>query len=101
MGLTYQKGCAMARNELTKSAIEIAALVRRKAVERTDKELAECIGIDPSTLCRFKAEHLDKFCAYLDELGLTVTEKGLNQISDAELEALKLFASKGLAEFGQ
>ncbi|UZD16530.1 CII family transcriptional regulator [Gallibacterium anatis] len=54
----------MARNELSKSAMRIADLIRRKSVERTDKEIAESIGVDPSTLCRFKADHLDKFCAF-------------------------------------
>ncbi|WP_426841677.1 hypothetical protein [Glaesserella parasuis] len=51
-------------------------------------------------MCRFKAEHLDKFCAYLDFLELEVSEKGLNRLTDSELDALKLFAEKGVHAIG-
>ncbi|AEC18370.1 MULTISPECIES: CII family transcriptional regulator [Gallibacterium] len=85
----------MARNELSKSAMRIADLIRRKSVERTDKEIAESIGVDPSTLCRFKADHLDKFCAFLDELGLVVREK---HSDDEERKALITLAKKAIDE---
>ncbi|WP_327050246.1 hypothetical protein [Glaesserella parasuis] len=52
-------------------------------------------------MCRFKAEHLDKFCAYLDFLELEVSEKGLNRLTDSELDALKLFAEKGVHAIGK
>ncbi|MEH8081800.1 CII family transcriptional regulator, partial [Gallibacterium anatis] len=81
----------MARNELSKSAMRIADLIRRKSVEKTDKEIAERIGVDPSTFCRFKADHLEKFCAFLDELGLVVKEK---YADDAERKALITLAKK-------
>ena len=85
----------MARNELTPSAMKIADLIRRKATERTDKEIAEKIGIDPSTLCRFKAEHLDKFCAFLDELGFIVRERACD---DEERKALITLAKRAIEE---
>ncbi|MDP0470322.1 hypothetical protein Q7Y93_10740 [Glaesserella parasuis] len=56
----------MARNELSKSAMKNADLIRQKASETKDAQAAEYVGVDASTICRFKAEHLDKFCAYLD-----------------------------------
>ncbi|WP_281773431.1 hypothetical protein [Haemophilus parahaemolyticus] len=83
----------MARNELTRGAMQIADLIRSKSAERTDKSVADAIDIPPSTLCRFKSEHLDKFCAFLDELGLVVREK------DAESkrqQALIVLAEIGL-----
>ncbi|KGQ49378.1 hypothetical protein JL04_05750 [Gallibacterium anatis] len=85
----------MARNELSKSAMRIADLIRRKSVEKTDKEIAERIGVDPSTFCRFKADHLEKFCAFLDELGLVVKEK---YADDAERKALITLAKKAIDE---
>ncbi|MDH2997208.1 hypothetical protein A1D22_05920 [Pasteurellaceae bacterium LFhippo2] len=75
--------------------------MRTKSADTKDAQAAEYIGVDPATICRFKADHLDKFCGYLDFLGLTVVEKGLLQISEKELDALKLFASKGVENFGQ
>lgn len=88
----------MARNELSKSAMRIADLIRRKSVEKTDKEIAEHIGVDPSTFCRFKADHLEKFCAFLDELGLVVKEK---YADDAERKALITLAKKAIDEMEQ
>ncbi|ERF79473.1 CII family transcriptional regulator [Gallibacterium anatis] len=88
----------MARNELSKSAMRIADLIRRKSVEKTDKEIAERIGVDPSTFCRFKADHLEKFCAFLDELGLVVKEK---YADDAERKALITLAKKAIDEMEQ
>ncbi|OBW97460.1 CII family transcriptional regulator [Gallibacterium anatis] len=85
----------MARNELSKSAMKIADVIRRKSVEKTDKEIAERIGVDPSTFCRFKADHLEKFCAFLDELGLVVKEK---YADDAERKALITLAKKAIDE---
>lgn len=88
----------MARNELSKSAMRIADVIRRKSVEKTDKEIAERIGVDPSTFCRFKADHLEKFCAFLDELGLVVKEK---YADDAERKALITLAKKAIDEMEQ
>lgn len=88
----------MARNELTRSAMQIADLIRSRAVERTDKEIAERIGIDPSTLCRFKADHLDKFCAFLDELGLVVR---VADEEDRERAALITLAERAIREMKQ
>ncbi|THA11307.1 CII family transcriptional regulator [Rodentibacter pneumotropicus] len=85
----------MARNKFTPSAMQIADVIRRKAAERTDKEIAEKIGIDPSTLCRFKAEHLEKFCAFLDELGFIVREK---HSEDKEWKALITLAKKAIED---
>ena len=85
----------MARNELSKSAMRIADVIRRKSVEKTDKEIAERIGVDPSTFCRFKADHLEKFCAFLDELGLVVREK---HSDDEERKALITLAKKAIDE---
>ncbi|HHF3824276.1 hypothetical protein MY776_06715 [Haemophilus influenzae] len=89
----------MARNELSKDAIKNADLIRQKAANTKDVHAADYIGVDAATICRFKAEHLDKFCAYLDFLGLTVADKDLKQISEAELNALKLFAEKGIKNY--
>ena len=85
----------MARNELSKPAMRIADVIRRKSVEKTDKEIAERIGVDPSTFCRFKADHLEKFCAFLDELGLVVREK---HSDDEERKALITLAKKAIDE---
>ena len=78
--------------------MRIADLIRRKSVEKTDKEIAERIGVDPSTFCRFKADHLEKFCAFLDELGLVVKEK---YADDAERKALITLAKKAIDEMEQ
>lgn len=91
----------MARNELSKDAIKNADLIRQKSANTKDSHAADYIGVDAATICRFKADHLDKFCGYLDFLGLTVVEKELRQISEEDLNALKLFASKGIEKFGQ
>nr|RFN74397.1 hypothetical protein CH606_07300 [Haemophilus influenzae]RFO05099.1 hypothetical protein CH604_05525 [Haemophilus influenzae] len=73
--------------------------MRQKAANTKDVHATDYIGVDAATICRFKAEHLDKFCAYLDFLGLTVADKDLKQISEAELNALKLFAEKGIKNY--
>ncbi|OOF53853.1 hypothetical protein [Rodentibacter genomosp. 2] len=86
----------MARNKFTPSAMQIADVIRRKAAERTDKEIAEKIGIDPSTLCRFKAEHLEKFCAFLDELGLFIVREKHSE--DKEWKALITLAKKAIED---
>lgn len=83
----------MARNELNKAAMEIADVIYRKFATRTDADVAREIGIDPSTLCRFKTEHLGKFCACLAELGLTVVDV---ETADKEREALLILAQRGL-----
>ncbi|KND83609.1 hypothetical protein [Aggregatibacter actinomycetemcomitans] len=62
----------MARNELSKDAMKIADLIYKKASEKTNKEIAEKIGIDPSNLGRFQTNYLEMVCAYLDEIGLSV-----------------------------
>ena len=91
----------MARKELTLDAMKIADSIRNQSVRVKDCHVAEAIGVDAATICRFKAEHLDKFCAYLDYLGLTVVEKGLTNLIDRELDALKLLASKGIENVGK
>lgn len=91
----------MARNDLSKDAMKNADLIRQRAAETKDSQTAEYVGVDSSTICRFKADHLDKFCAYLDFLGLEITEKGLNRLSNEELDALKVFAAKGIEQFGK
>ena len=101
MNTIYQRVLAMARNELSKDAIKNADLIRQKSANTKDAHAADYIGVDAATICRFKADHLDKFCGYLDFLGLTVVDKELRQISEEDLNALKLFASKGIEKFGQ
>lgn len=92
----------MTRNELSKSAMQIADKIRRKAVERTDKEIAEQIGIDPSTLCRFKSEHLEKFCAFLDVLGFGVYDVVEDKpVPQEKLRALSNLAHMGLDKFDE
>lgn len=48
----------MARNELSKDAMKIADLIYKKSSEKTNKEIAEKIGIDPSNLGRFQTNYL-------------------------------------------
>lgn len=55
----------MARKELTLDAMKIADSIRNQSVRVKDCHVAEAIGVDAATICRFKAEHLDKFCAPL------------------------------------
>lgn len=92
----------MARNELTKNAMKIADCLRSRAMERTDKEITEKIGIDPSTLCRFKSEHLDKFCALLDELGFGVYDLVADKpVPQEKLRALSILARDGHDKFDE
>lgn len=90
----------MARKELTKNAMAIADLIRQRSANTKDVQAAEYIGVDAATICRFKADHLDKFCGYLDYLGLTVVDKSMKPLSEEELHSLILFAQKGLEQFG-
>ena len=86
----------MARNELTKNAMAIADLIRQRSVNTKDVHAA-----DAATICRFKTDHLDKFCGYLDYLGLTVVDKSMKPVSEEELHSLILFAEKGIKQFGK
>lgn len=88
----------MARNELTKDAKKIADLIYKKGSEKSDKDIAKSIGIDPSNLCRFKANYLETVCAYLDEIGLAVYVKGEQKpIPKGILQSLFAQAELGLA----
>ncbi|MCY6396656.1 hypothetical protein [Actinobacillus pleuropneumoniae] len=88
----------MARNELTKNAKVIADLMYRKGAEKSDKEIAISIGIDPSNLCRFKTNYLEMVAAYLDEIGLSVHIKNDDKPVPKEvLRSLSVLAELGLA----
>ena len=87
----------MARNELTKNAMAIADLIRQRSVNTKDVHAAEYIGVDAATI----TDHLDKFCGYLDYLGLTVVDKSMKPVSEEELHSLILFAEKGIKQFGK
>ena len=85
----------MARNELSKDAMKIADLIYKKSSEKTNKEIAEKIGIDPSNLGRFQTN-------YLDEIGLSVHIKGAScVIPQDEHKALITLAKKAIEEMGQ
>ena len=47
----------MARKELTLDAMKIADSIRNQSVRVKDCHVAEAIGVDAATICRFKAEH--------------------------------------------
>lgn len=70
----------MARNKLTEDASKIADLIYKKSSEKTNKEIAEKIGIDPSNLGRFQSNYLEMVCAYLDEIGLSVHVKNESRL---------------------
>jgi hypothetical protein len=92
----------MARNELNKDAMKIADLIYKKSSEKTNKEIAEKIGIDPSNLGRFQTNYLEMVCAYLDEIGLSVHVKGEScVIPQDEHKALITLAKKAIEEMGQ
>lgn len=91
----------MARNELSKDAMKIADLIYKKSSEKTNKEIAEKIGIDPSNLGRFQTNYLEMVCAYLDEIGLSVHVKGVScVIPQDEHKALITLAKKAIEEMG-
>lgn len=92
----------MPRNEFSKSAMRIAGKLRDKASHQSDKDIAEQIGIDPSTFCRFKSEHLDKFCAFLDVLGFDVYNVEEDKpVPQEKLRALSNLAHMGLDKFDE
>ena len=102
MELIYQQASAMARNELSKDAMKIADLIYKKSSEKTNKEIAEKSGIDPSNLGRVQTNYLERVCAYLDEIGLSVHVKGAScVIPQDEHKALITLAKKAIEEMGQ
>lgn len=92
----------MPRNELTKNARAIADVIYRKGAEKADREIAEKIGIDPSNLCRFKANYLEPVCAYLAEIGLGVYDATEDKpVPQEKLRALSNLAHMGLDKFDE
>lgn len=92
----------MARKKLTEDARVIADLIYRKGAEKTNKEIAERIGLDPSTLGRFQTNYLETLCAYLDEIGLSVHVKGdCNVVPQDEHKALITLAKKAIDSMEQ
>lgn len=92
----------MPRKELTKYAIQIADVIYRKGAEKADREIAEKIGIDPSNLCRFKANYLELVCAYLAEIGLGVYDLAQDKpVPKEQLKALSTLAKDGLKKFDE
>ncbi|MFU2079334.1 MULTISPECIES: CII family transcriptional regulator [Avibacterium] len=92
----------MARNKLTEDASKIADLIYKKSAEKTNKEIAEKIGIDPSNLGRFQSNYLEMVCAYLDEIGLGVHVKNESRlVSQDEHRALVTLAKKAIEEMEQ
>ncbi|AHG83061.1 hypothetical protein F543_1970 [Bibersteinia trehalosi USDA-ARS-USMARC-189] len=92
----------MPRKELTKSAMQIADVIYRKGAEKADREIAEKIGIDPSNLCRFKANYLELVCAYLAEIGLGVYDLAQDKpVPKEQLKALSVLARGGHDKFDE
>ncbi|KAA6208116.1 hypothetical protein [Avibacterium paragallinarum] len=92
----------MARNKLTEDASKITDLIYKKSAEKTNKEIAEKIGIDPSNLGRFQSNYLEMVCAYLDEIGLSVHVKNESRlVPQDEHRALVTLAKKAIEEMEQ
>lgn len=79
----------MTRNELTKNARAIADLIYRKSASRTHKELAEKVGISESQFSRVFSQYVEMYAVIIDELDIEL-------IDSQELDALRVFARKGL-----
>ena len=73
----------------------------RAALTTTKQEVvAELVGVDKSTITRFRDDHVDRLSAVLAACGLKVVREDLLQIERAELEALKYMAGKGVHRAG-
>lgn len=85
------------RQEITRKtgARFLSEVLQRLAVTTQDRAAA-CIGVDGSTLSRFKADHLERACQLLAAVGLQVAPMDAVVVSRDDLQALKRMAYKYL-----
>lgn len=73
----------------------LAEVLQRLALTTQDRAAA-CMGLDASTLSRFKAEQLERACQLLAAVGLQVAPADAVVVSRDDLQALKRMAYKYL-----
>lgn len=84
------------RQESTrKTGARIHGEVLRRLADVTQEHAADCMGLDASTLSRFK-DGLDRYCLLLAALGLQLAPSDAVVVSRDDLHALKRMAFKYL-----
>lgn len=78
-----------------KSGARIHGEVLRRLADVTQERAADCMGVDASTLSRFK-DGMDRFCHLLAALGMQVAPGDSVVVSRDDLQALKRMAFKYL-----
>lgn len=73
----------------------LAEVLQHLALTTQDRA-ADCMGIDASTLSRFKAEHLERACQLLAAVGLQVAPLDAVVVDREDLQAFKRMAFKYL-----
>lgn len=85
------------RQEITrKNAARIESEILRRLAHITQERAAELMGLDPSTVSRFKEEKLDRFCLLLSAVGLQVSPKNSVVTTPHDQKVLKRWAANWL-----
>lgn len=88
---------SVARQEITrKNAARIESEVLRQLAHVTQERAAELMGVDPSTVSRFKEEKLDRFCLLLAAVGLQVSPRNSVVTTPHDQKVLKRWAANWL-----
>ncbi|CCN24141.1 phage-related transcriptional transcriptional regulator [Bordetella bronchiseptica 1289] len=78
-----------------KNGARIQAEILRRLADVTQERAADCMGLDASTLSRFK-DSLDRFCQLLAALDMQIAPTDSVVVSRDDLQALKRMAFKYL-----
>jgi len=79
-----------------KQAARIEGEILRRIDAVTQARAAACMGMDASTLSRFKNEHLERFCLLLASVGLQVAPKNSVVTTPHDQKVLKRWAANWL-----
>ncbi|QDJ44994.1 CII family transcriptional regulator [Bordetella hinzii] len=85
------------RQESTrKIGARLQSEVLQSLVHVTQEHAATCMGMDASTLSRFKNDHLERFCMLLASIGLQFAPLDAVVVSRDDMQALERMAYKYL-----
>ncbi|EFW6179060.1 transcriptional regulator [Salmonella enterica] len=78
--------------------VEMESLILNQLASVGQKPVADAIGIDESTISRWKGKggHVEQFCRFLAELGIQLAPPGAVLVSRNYLTAVEILADAGL-----
>lgn len=80
----------MTTESMTTRCKEIETSILRAMANVGQSRIAELMGVNASTVSRFKDSDIERFAAFLAATGLIVVPAGTPIVDEAELKALRL-----------